>query len=130
MATGLCDHSFGVSPGNGERQRNPAASLCRTRMQALLFLAFLMTVSTAMPQTPASVQCTTQTPAPPVARKMPKEIVTHGAKRVDDYFWLREKTSPEVIAYLEAENAYGEAVTRPQQPFRERLYAEMLGHLQ
>jgi oligopeptidase B len=61
---------------------------------------------------------------------MPKEIVTHGDKRVDDYFWLREKTSAEVIAYLEAENAYGEAVTRPQQPFRERLYKEMLDHLQ
>ena len=99
-------------------------------MQGLLFLTFLMTASTATPQTPASIQRTTQTSVPPVAKKVPKDIVTNGDKRVDDYFWLREKTNAEVLAYLEAENAYGEAVTRPQQPFRERLYAEMLGHLQ
>ena len=130
MATGLRNHSFRNPLGIGERRRNAAASPCRTRNQGLLFLAFLMTVSTATPQTPSSVQRTTQTPVPPVAKKVPKEIVTHGDKRVDDYFWLREKTNAEVIAYLEAENAYGEAVTRPQQPFRDRLYKEMLGHLQ
>jgi oligopeptidase B len=64
-----------------------------------------------------------------VARKVPKEIITHGEKRVDDYFWLREKTNSEVLAYLQAENAYTEAVTGPQQPFRDHLYQEMLRHL-
>src|ERR1035441_2586022 len=78
----------------------------------LLFLAFLMTVSTATPQTPSSVQRTTPMPVPPVAKMVRKEIVTHGDKRLDDYFWLREKTNAEVIAYLEAENAYGDAVDR------------------
>lgn len=70
-----------------------------------------------------------QSPTPPVAKRVPKEIVTHGDKRVDDYFWLREKGNPEVMAYLNAENAYAEAVTRPLQPVQERLYREMLGHL-
>jgi oligopeptidase B len=130
MATGIRNHSFNAPLGIGERRRNPAASPRRTRKQGLLLLAFLMTVSTATPQTPASVQRTTQTLVPQVAKKVPKEIITHGDKRVDDYFWLREKTNAEVIAYLEAENAYGEAVTRPEQPFRERLCKEMLGHLQ
>src|ERR1035441_1373203 len=112
MATGLCDHSFGGPLGNGDRRRNPAAFPRRTCKQGLLLLAFLMIVSTVTPQTPSSVQRTTQTPVPPAARKVPKEIVTHGDKRVDDYFWLREKTNAEVLAYLEAENAYGEAVTQ------------------
>ena len=44
----------------------------------------------------------------PAAKKIPKEIVEHGVARTDDYYWLREKENPEVIAYLEAENAYTE----------------------
>src|ERR1035438_1002221 len=129
MATGFEDHSFRDPLGKGERRRS-AAFPSRIRKQGLLFLALIMTVSTATPQTPSSIQRPIQTPVPPVAKKVPKEIVTHGDRRLDDYFWLREKTNAEVIAYLEAENAYGDAVTRPQQPFRERLYGEMLGHLQ
>ncbi|MBI3472141.1 MAG: hypothetical protein HY013_12360, partial [Candidatus Solibacter usitatus] len=46
---------------------------------------------------------------PPIAKKIPKSIVTHGDTRVDDYFWLRDRKNPEVIAYLEAENRYTEA---------------------
>src|SRR5580765_3376554 len=68
-------------------------------------------------------------PIPPSATKIPKEIVTHGDKRVDDYFWLREKSNPAVKAYLEAENAYTEAQTRSLEPLRASLYREMLGHL-
>ena len=50
---------------------------------------------------------------PPEARKVPKVELVHGDRRVDDYFWLREKTNPEVTAYLEAENAYAESVMKP-----------------
>jgi len=67
--------------------------------------------------------------APPVAKKIPKEIVIHGDKRVDDYFWLREKTNAAVTTYLESENAYADAVTKPLQGFQNHLYQEMLGHL-
>ena len=65
--------------------------------------------------------------APPVAKKIPKEIVIHGDKRVDDYFWLREKTNAAVTTYLESENAYADAVTKPLQGFQNHLYQEMLG---
>jgi len=75
----------------------------------------------------ASADAATQ--KPPVARKIPKEIVTNGDKRVDNYFWLREKTNAEVIAYLEAENHYADGVTRPLQKFRDDLYREFLSHL-
>ena len=67
--------------------------------------------------------------APPVARKIPKEIIVHGDKRVDDYFWFREKTNAEVMAYLEKENAYADAVTKSLEKFQDHLYHEMLSHL-
>jgi oligopeptidase B len=68
-------------------------------------------------------------PKPPVAKKVPKVDVVHGDKRVDDYFWLREKGSPEVESYLEAENAYAQAMLKPIEGFVEPLYQEMLARI-
>ena len=67
--------------------------------------------------------------SPPLARREPVETVLHGDRRVDHYAWLRQKESPEVIAYLEAENAYTDAILRPTEPFQEALYQEMLGRI-
>lgn len=66
---------------------------------------------------------------PPVAKVVPKTDTIHGDIRVDNYFWLREKTNPEVIAHLEAENKYTEAMTAHTKPFQEALYTEMLGRI-
>ena len=49
----------------------------------------------------------------------------HGDRRVDDYGWLREKTSPDVISYLEAENAYADAFMKPTEELQKKLYDEM-----
>ena len=68
-------------------------------------------------------------PKPPVARREPIEHVLHGDRRVDHYAWLRHKENPEVIAYLEAENAYTNAILKPTEVFQERLYQEMLGRI-
>lgn len=68
-------------------------------------------------------------PKSPVAKKQPKVTVLHQDRLVDDYFWLRERQNPEVRAYLEAENAYAEAVLKPLQPLREALYQEMLARI-
>jgi oligopeptidase B len=70
-----------------------------------------------------------QIPAPPIARKDQKETILHGVTLTDDYAWLRDKDNPEVTAYLEAENAYAEAVMAPLAKLREDLYAEMLSHI-
>ena len=70
-----------------------------------------------------------QTPAPPVARRVPRTIEVHGTRLSDDYFWMRDKKNPEVIAYLEAENAYTAATTRQTADFQERLYREMLSRI-
>jgi len=67
---------------------------------------------------------------PPAARREPVEQVLHGDRRVDHYAWLRHKENPEVIAYLEAENAYTDAVLKPTAGFQEKLYQEMLGRIQ
>jgi oligopeptidase B len=101
----------------------------RAPLPTWLFLFFVMSLSTTVSYAASPLDAAAQKLTPPVAKKVPKAIITHGDKRVDDYFWLREKTNSEVIAYLKAENAYTEAVTQPLQPFREKLYSEMLSHL-
>jgi len=68
-------------------------------------------------------------PKPPVAKKDPKSVTMHGDERVDDYGWLRDKKSAETLAYLEAENAYADAMTKSQESLSKALYAEMLGRI-
>jgi oligopeptidase B len=68
-------------------------------------------------------------PTPPVAPTKDKTHVWHGRTFVDPYFWLREKGTPAVEEYLQAENAYTEAMTADLAPFAEALYAEMLGRI-
>src|ERR1039458_3803063 len=68
-------------------------------------------------------------PTPPIALKATKETALHGAILTDDYAWLRDKDNPEVTAYLEAENAYAEAVMKPLDGLRDSLYQEMLSHV-
>jgi oligopeptidase B len=67
--------------------------------------------------------------APPVANVIPRVDTLHGDVRVDNYFWLREKTDPAVKAYLEAENAYAEVQTAHTQALQNQLYKEMLGRI-
>ena len=66
---------------------------------------------------------------PPVAKTDSKMDTVHGEARVDNYFWLREKSNPEVIAYLEAENKYTEAMMQHTEDFQEQLYQELLGRI-
>ena len=68
-------------------------------------------------------------PSPPVARKVHTETKLHGVVLADDYAWLRDKENPDVSTYLEAENAYAEAVIAPLAGLREELYQEMLSHI-
>jgi oligopeptidase B len=68
-------------------------------------------------------------PKAPVAAKKPKDVTVHEDRRIDDYFWLREKGNPEVVSYLEQENAYTEAVMAPAKPLRAALYTEMVARI-
>ncbi|HEX2833854.1 MAG TPA: S9 family peptidase [Thermoanaerobaculia bacterium] len=71
----------------------------------------------------------TQVLTPPIAKKVRTTAVLHGDERIDDYAWLREKSHPDVLAYLEAENAYADALMKPTEPLQQELYAEILGRL-
>jgi oligopeptidase B len=66
---------------------------------------------------------------PPIARQQETATTIHGHRLIDHYAWLREKTSPEVIAFLEQENAYTKAVMQPTAELQAKLYAEMVGHI-
>ncbi len=66
---------------------------------------------------------------PPVAKIVPKVDTMFGDVRVDNYFWLREKGSPEVLKYLEDENNYTALMMKPTEQLQQRLYSEMLGRI-
>ncbi len=90
-------------------------------LASLAGVAFLLAACTTMIFDPS---------LPPVARREPHVREVHGDRFVDDYFWLRQKTNPAVIAHLEAENAYTAAVMKPTEPLQHKLYAEMVGRIQ
>ncbi len=69
------------------------------------------------------------TVTPPIAEKQPQVLELHGDQRVDNYFWMREQNNPKVIAYLEAENAYTNAMMQHTEALQTRLYEEMLSRI-
>ncbi|TKS53276.1 S9 family peptidase [Luteimonas yindakuii] len=71
-------------------------------------------------------------PAPPDAARQPHEVrAPHGAVRADDYYWLRDdkREAKPVIDYLQAENAYADAVMAPLQDLQGALYEEIVGRI-
>jgi len=69
-------------------------------------------------------------PVPPVAERRPVTLEAHGDVRTDDWLWLRDKDDPAVIAHLEAENAYTEAVMGRTRVLQDALYAEMVARIE
>lgn len=67
---------------------------------------------------------------PPIAKERAKLLSLHGHERLDPYYWLRDPQNSDTIAYLEAENAYTEAMTQDTVPLRQVLYQEMLARVQ
>ena len=61
--------------------------------------------------------------------KKPKVTVVHGDTLRDDYFWLREKSNPEVPAHLKAKNAYTAAMMASTAGLQDLLFREMVGHI-
>lgn len=57
--------------------------------------------------------------------KKPEKLVMHGDERIDNYFWLNDRDNPDVIAYLEAENAYAEEVMAPMTGLQTKLLEEL-----
>src|SRR5262249_1681588 len=67
---------------------------------------------------------------PPVAKKIAHTTSLHDHTRVDEFFWLRNREDPDVVAYLEAENAYAAAILERSTPERDDIYHEMVARIQ
>ena len=83
--------------------------------QLLLLIPFLLAAGTA--------------PTPPVAKQLAHITEVNGHTMTDNYAWLREKSNPEVRAYLEKENAYTDSIMNPTEPLQKKLYDEMLSRI-
>ena len=66
---------------------------------------------------------------PPVAPRRPHATVVQGERLEDDYFWLRDRDDPAVLAYLRAENEYADAILSPSRELQETLYRELLSRI-
>ncbi len=95
-------------------------------MSKTTFPLILATLVLAMSNASAAANAMT----PPVAAKMPWQETRHGEVVTDDYRWMHNKDKPEVIAHLNAENAYTEAMTTDIKPLSDKLYAEIKGRIQ
>lgn len=112
LATALC---LGLLAGCGSGEQGQApASVARA------------------PSTPPLSLANAVLPAPPDVERRPYEVETpHGAKRQDEYYWLRDDSRKDeaMLAYLTAENAYTDAVMAPLEGFKSRLYDELVGRI-
>ena len=92
------------------------------RHKALLPLSFVALMT----------QCTMQegtSTGEPIAKEVAHEMTIHGDTRMDEYYWLKEREDPEVISYLNEENAYREKIMAGTEKLQERLFEEIVGRI-
>src|SRR5450755_4698527 len=84
-------------------------------------------IQSVIPAPPAAEAGTAPSarPGPPATRRVPSERTHHGDTFVDEFAWLADKENPETIAYLEAQNAYTEALTADQSQFSATIFDEL-----
>jgi oligopeptidase B len=92
-------------------------------------LAALLPVGALAQQAPTNGPATVPALTPPMAAVRPHTFNEFGGTRVDQYYWLKDRSNPEVIQYLEAENAYTKAMMAHTDGLQERLYEELKGRV-
>jgi len=96
---------------------------------------FLLTAAVALAVTSCGKK-----PQPPVAEKIPFVVESNGNERVDNYFWMRlsddqknaetpDSQTVKVLAYLNAENDYADAVMKHTETFQQNLFEELKGRI-
>ncbi len=96
---------------------------------------FLLTAAVALAVTSCG-----KNPQPPVAEKIPFVVESNGNERVDNYFWMRlsddqknaetpDSQTVKVLAYLNAENDYADAVMKHTETFQQNLFEELKGRI-
>lgn len=73
-----------------------------------------------------------EAPTPPMAERRAYEVDSPNGKRFDPYYWLRDDTRQDktMLAYLEAENRYKDAILAPQRALEKTLYQEMVDRIE
>jgi oligopeptidase B len=105
------------------------------RVFSLMLLPLLgscqSTPDRGQPAPTATGTAVTDTPTPPIAKRVPHQHTEHGVVRDDPYFWMRDddREDPEVLAYLEAENAFAEAMLAETKDLQKVLFDEMTGRI-
>jgi oligopeptidase B len=99
-------------------------------MKRLLFGAALAAVAALAQAQSAATPAPAPAPTPPVAAQKPY-TVKGPENRSDPYYWLRDdsRKNPEMLAYLNAENAYADALLAPTKPLQEQLFNEIVGRI-
>ncbi|HEY1149680.1 MAG TPA: oligopeptidase B, partial [Pseudoduganella sp.] len=92
-------------------------------MTSRLFVTLMMLALPALAEPP-------QAPQPPVATKGQYLTIRHGEEITDEYRWLQDRKDPAVIAHLNAENAYTEAMTASLKPLADKLFNEFKSRTQ
>jgi oligopeptidase B len=92
-----------------------------------LSIAFTLTISAALfgMTNTTSQDGQSSAPVPPVADRRPQVLDAHGHQRVDDYYWMRDRENPEVIRWLEEENAYRISVMSATEDLQKKLADEL-----
>lgn len=88
----------------------------------LMLIAIAVTISSCQ-----NSKCTKM--SKPVAKKVAKELIAHNHTRIDNYYWLNDRENPEVIKYLEDENAYTNEVMKGTEKLQEEIYNEIVGRI-
>ncbi len=66
---------------------------------------------------------------PPIAKMIPHQLEKHGQVRVDNYYWLNDRSNSDVIAYLQQENEYAKAQSEHTAGFQQTLFEEIKGRI-
>ncbi|HBP87873.1 MAG TPA: oligopeptidase B, partial [Nitrospiraceae bacterium] len=69
-------------------------------------------------------------PTPPRAKRVPHRLERHGHVRTDEYYWLRDRENPEVLAYLQAENEYAATLGSHTRELEQTIFEEIKGRIQ
>src|SRR5260370_37639704 len=96
------------------------------RRKTISLVLLLTGITFLIPKAMVQAQDGKSMPAPPVTEKKPKVTEINGDKLVDNYYWLREKSNPAVIAHLEAENASTDTAMKPTTALQDTLHQVML----
>jgi oligopeptidase B len=110
--------------------------LSNTRLGAAILMPLIMCLSVGCSTTQTEVEKEStvpaaQAPQPPFAAIKPHTVVSPNGNRIDNYYWLRDDTrsNPEVLAHLQAETDYADAMLAHTKPAQELLYNEIVGRI-